>query len=282
MKEVIVFSHMMKTAGSSLIKSLIEYHGPRVLDVSISTRLEKKRYNNQSLEQDFKKKKYNVKIVVGHNMRPCVDFNIPNHKLRWMTFVRDPIERYVSNYFYMYQIKNNFRLSHYNSMKSINIQEWEKVDNFSNYQCRFIADEPNAQKAIDILENKFEWVGITEDFQKGIQSFKAHFNLEDLYFDNKKTNPSSASWEEREKTKEEYADFIEEMNQEDQILYEYVKNKIWPRFKNRVPNEKVKPKSNPILRELNKWAYHIDNQLKFKKTKLSIDNVKRFYNRWYS
>ena len=281
MKDIIVFSHMMKTAGSSLIKSLIEYYGKRVLDVSYGTRLKKEAYTNDNLLRDFKKKNNNIKIVVGHSMRPCVDFKIPGHNLHWMTFFRDPFERYVSNYFYMYHLKNNFQLSHYEAMKAINIVEWEKVDHFSNYQTRFIAGEANVQKAIDILENKFEWVGITENFKNGIQSFKTCLGVEDLYHDHKTSNPSTADEEEKRRTKEKYRDFILEMNQEDQKLYDYVKFKMWPRFKDKKPHQNIKLKSNPLRRNYNKWSYHIDNQLKFKETQLTFYNLKKFYERWY-
>lgn len=61
MKEIIVFPHMMKTAGSSFIRSLIEYYGSRVLDVTYGTRLTKDKYENDDLARDFRKK---IKILV--------------------------------------------------------------------------------------------------------------------------------------------------------------------------------------------------------------------------
>lgn len=281
MKDIIVFSHMMKTAGSSLIKSFIEHYGAKVLDVSLGTRLKTNPYDNSSLKRDLIKKNNNVKAIVGHDMRPCVAFDIPGYNFHWITFLREPINRYVSNYFHMYHLKNKFELSHYDSMTAINIIEWEKVDHFSNYQCRFIAGEPNAQKAIDILEEKFDWVGITEEFDAGITSLKAKLGLESLYHSHKKSNPSKTEKSEIIATKIKYADFIEEVNQEDLILYAYVKNNIWPRYKDVSLQNHQKQKSSHFLRTINTLSYHIDNQLKFKDNKVSLKNLKMFYKRWY-
>jgi hypothetical protein len=41
-------------------------------------------------------------------------------------------------------------------MKAVNIEEWEKFDHFLNYQCMFLASQANANRAIDILKDKFE------------------------------------------------------------------------------------------------------------------------------
>jgi hypothetical protein len=281
-KDVIVFSHMMKTAGSSLIKSFIGQYGAKVLDVSLGTRLKNKLYDNESLKRDLKRKNNNVKVIVGHDLRPFVKYDVSDYNFHWMTFLRQPIDRYVSNYFHMYHLKNKFELSHYNSMKAINIIEWERVDHFSDYQRRFIAGEPNAQKAIDILEEKFDWVGITEEFDAGITSLKVKLGLESLYHSQKKSNPSKTEKSEINATKIEYADFIEEVNREDLILYTYVKDKIWPRYKDLSSQNHQKQKSSQFLRSINTLSYHIDNQLKFKDTKISWSSIKQFYDRWYS
>ena len=272
---------MMKTAGSSLIKSLIQHYGTKVLNVSYRVRLNMDVYENEHLLRDLKKNNNKVSAIVGHSMRPFIDYDVPKHNLRWMTFLRNPFERYVSNYFYMYKLKNVFLEKHYDTMKAVNIVEWEKVEQLSNYQCKFISGEANAQKAIDVLENKFDWVGITEEFEIGIDSFKTHFGLENLYFDYKITNSSTAELENKKRTKIKYEGFIKEMNQEDQILYDYVKKEMWPRFNNQNLSKSVKFKTNTLQRNFNTLNYHINDQLKFKETKLTWNNIKQFYLRWY-
>ena len=104
-------------------------------------------------------------------------------------------------------------------MKAINIKQWEKIDHFLNYQCRFLAGQANAHKAIDILEDKFEWVGLTEEFEIGIQSFKSYFNIDDQYFNTKISNRITADIEDKKKTKEKFAEI--EYNEDSlQVNYE--------------------------------------------------------------
>ena len=145
----------------------------------------------------------------------------------------------------------------------------------------FLASQANANRAIDILEDKFEQVGLTEEFEIGIQSFKSYFNIDDQYFNTKISNPSTSDIEDKKKTKEKFADFIAEINQKNQILYDYVKNKIRFHFKDKKSDKNVKVKSKLLVRKFNKWSHYVENQLKFKETKLTWYNIQKFYKRWY-
>jgi hypothetical protein len=166
-------------------------------------------------------------------------------------------------------------------MNNKNIIEWEKIDMCSNYQCKFISGEANAQKAIDIIENKFEWVAITEEYDDAVESFKTHFKLGDLYISKDAANRSRANQDYRLATKNKYADFVEEMNQEDQILYNYVKEKVWPRFKNIPTDIKIKSKTSELDRHINMMSFQIDKYLKFNKTKITKKNLIISYKIWY-
>ena len=166
-------------------------------------------------------------------------------------------------------------------MKDKSIVEWEKVDQNSNYQTKFIAGEANAQKAIDIIEEKFSWVGLTEEYDKAVESFKAYFKLDDLFVEQKVTNRSLSGNDEKNRVKREYSDFIQEMNTEDQILYDYIKKNIWPKFKDLKADKTVKTKYNSLERKLNMLSFQIDRQRKFKPTEINTKNLIRFYKRWY-
>lgn len=281
----------MKTAGSSLIKNFIQYYGTKALYVQGGTQIDlgqknigklSKVYKPEYFEKDLRKKKGKAEFVFGHRLRPCVNYDLKDYNFSWFTFLRDPNKRYVSHYFHvLYFISNQFTTGRYKKIINKDIKDWEKIDSFSNYQCKFIAGEANAQKAIDIIENKFEWVGITEEFNNGIKSLKTHFNLEDLYFENNHTNKSIANKNEKTEILNKYRSFIEEMNQQDQILYDYVKNKVWPRFNHYKNDEDVKLKSNKLVRKYNMLAFQIDNQINISETKVNWRNLKKFYKRWY-
>jgi len=281
MKDIIVFSHMMKTAGSSLLKNFIYYYGVELLYINRGSRIGDNKYNLEYLKKDLKKKKGKEKIIAGHCFRPHMNMDLQNYNLRWFTFLRNPKNRYLSHYFHTrYFLTNNFNKGSFKNMKNKNIVEWEKISGNSNYQCKFIAGEPNSQKAIDILEKKFEWVGITKEFDQGINSLKTHFQIEDLDYTTNLTNASLAKKEEKTAVMTQYADFIQDMNKEDEILYKYVKDNIWPRHKKVEPSRNLKLKSNSLLKQYNMLAFHIDNKLNFNKTKINKNNLIRFYKRW--
>jgi hypothetical protein len=281
MKDILVFSHMMKTAGTAFSKQLIQYYGKKVHIVHGGLHLSDTKYDNSQLKKDFEKKNKKLKVLIGHPIRPYMNFDIPEHQLKWFTFLRDPQKRYLSHYLHKYNETHSFTHSRYKNMRNNSIIEWEKIDNCSNYQCKFIAGEANAQKAIDIIENKFEWVGLTVDYEKAVDSFKAHFGLDDLYVKKEITNKSVANQNKKNKIKLDYADFILNMNQQDQILYNYVQNEVWPRFKDKKPSLNIVEKSNSLVRAFNMINFQIDKQTKFRSTKITLRTLKRFYERWY-
>lgn len=117
---------MMKTAGTSLSKQLIEYCGKKVHIVPGGLLLKDDYYNNEKLNKDYLKKKNELKVLIGHPLRPYIDFNIADVNLRWFTFVRQPEKRYLSHYLHKYHESNHFRVEKYAGLSSDSITEWEK------------------------------------------------------------------------------------------------------------------------------------------------------------
>jgi hypothetical protein len=274
---------MIKTAGTSLSKHLIEYYGRGVHIVPGGLSLESKDiYNNERLINDYEKKNKKLKVLIGHPVRSWLDLNITGANLRWFTFVRSPEERYLSHFIHKYYATNQFTHNRFKNMPSKTISEWEKIEKCANYQCKFLSGEANAQKAIDILETKFDWVGLTEEYKSGIVSFKNKFELNNLYVEEKKSNKSLANNEFKNKVKQEYKEFIIENNVEDRKLYEYVKTNIWSKYSNieNTKSGKENLKSNSITRKINFIEFHIDRQIKFTETEINLKNIRRFYNRW--
>lgn len=146
MDDILVFSHMMKTAGTSLSKQLIEYYGKKVHIVPGGLKIEDDYYDNKKLREDFNKKKNKLKVLIGHPVRPYINFEIPERNLKWFTFVRHPEQRYLSHYIHKYHETNHFTHKGYREMSSKTILEWEKIDNCSNYQCKFISGEQTLKR----------------------------------------------------------------------------------------------------------------------------------------
>lgn len=205
LNKVIVFAHMMKTAGTSLNKFLIGH---------------------------FSKNMHIVPgIIAGHPLRPYKDYDDCKKRLQWITFFRTPAERFVSHYLYDYKLTNHFSYKRYKNMRNSSIIEWEKLEHNSNYQTKFIAGETNFDKAVEIIETKMKWVGLTEEFENSLCSFKTCFELKNFSYKDKVTNSTPASLERKQKVAEEYTEFINEKNVIDLRLYNYVKKNVYPKFK---------------------------------------------------
>lgn len=282
MKDILVFAHMMKTAGTSLSKQLIAHFGKRMHIVPGGLKMDHDYYGKQDFQKDLKKLNYKLDMITGHPMRPYIDFGEHEKNMSWFTFFRDPGKRYVSHYLHDYKWSNHFSYKRYRSMKNSSIVEWEKIENISNYQTKFIAGEDNFDKAVEVLENKIKWVGLTEEYEESLHSFKSFFGLDDFCFEINVTNSNLAKDEMKEKVWEDYSDFIYDKNETDIRLYKYVKENIWPKF--RIENfhkpQNVKGK-NVITRKVNTVLFHLNRQLKFGTSEINYQNIKRFYKRWY-
>ena len=276
---------MMKTAGTSLSKQLIAHLGRRMHIVPGGLKMDDDYYDKSKLRNDLDLFNWNLKIITGHPMRPYIDFGEEAEKaMLWFTFFREPKKRYVSHYLHDFKWTNNFSSPRYKYMKDKSIVEWEELEGYANYQTKFLAGEDNVEKAIETLEAKFSWLGLTEEYETSMASFRTRFDLQDLYVITRAANTNLADRDTRQEVHETYSEFITEMNQNDMRLYEYVKNQIWPKYKKLAASSEsrksVKPKGR-VRRELNTVVFHINRQIKVNETEVSLRNLKRFYNRWY-
>jgi len=282
MKKRLVFAHMMKTAGTSLSKQLIAHFGSRMHILPGGLKIDDDYYDVSKLEKDLQKTNHKLKLISGHPMRPYIDFGKYEKDLMWFTFFREPTKRYVSHYLHEYKWTNDFSHNRFKEMKDHSIIEWEKLENYSNYQTRFIAGEENFDKAVEIIEEKISWVGLTEKYEESIASFKSHFDLSDFYYEVDFTNTNLADKEVKKSVHNEFTDFIAEKNSIDKRLYEYVIKHIWPKYKiERSDDRRNENGKNTFTRKKNTILFHINRQLKFKTSDINMKNVKRFYNRWY-
>jgi len=281
MNKILVFSHLMKTAGTALSKALIGYFGPYMHIAPGGLKMDAEIYKRKDLERDMGLFNDKLKIISGHRLRPYYDFGELEERLCWFTFLRNPAKRYVSHYLHDKMWTENFRYKRYENMKTGSIEEWEAIENYANYQTKFIAGEENVNKAIDILEAKMDWVGLTEDFLAGLCSFKQHFALEGLYVSNSKANTSLANQADRNLVFSNFASFIEEKNELDVQLYQYVKENIYPRFKLDDPSSFLEKGRPLVYRNVNMIRFQINRQLKYRTTELNLQNLNRFFTRWY-
>ena len=277
---MLVFAHMMKTAGTSVSMQLIRHFGKRMHIVPGGLGMSESDYGKWQLENDLRALQTPIDLIAGHPMRPYVDFGQRSKNMAWFTFMREPNERYVSHFLHDLKWTDGFAYKRYSSMKKKNVIEWESIEGFSNYQTKFLAGEVNLEKAISVLESQMAWVGRTEEFECSMCSFKRHFGIDDFYIDMTRTNSSLAGTSLKNSIFAKHFDFINDMNQVDSELYKYFLANIWPRY--RIDNFRTVSKKgkSKLSRVINVAEFQFMRHTRLRPTRVSLKNLKRFWRRW--
>ena len=192
-----------------------------------------------------------------------------------LTFGLDPEKRDVSHYNHSINWDSFYRKHAKDSL-----MEWEKRYSMGNYQVRFLAGEENLEKAIDILNQKIKWVGITEKFEESCCSFKNYLSEDDFHIELKRTNSSLSNRDEINEILLENQEFILENNQLDADLYRYILTDVWPAQAKRISIECDKSGKSRFEREINFLMFQYNRYQQFRPTELNTKNLKRFYRRW--
>lgn len=222
MSKVLVFSHIPKTAGTSMSFLLNRYFGTSKLDVI-------PRRNRRSTEytaNEFRKDLWlypGCRVLAGHSLKPFIDFEEFEATMSWFTFLRDPVRRYVSHYIHQQTSRKNHH--------KMSMPDWAGKYRRSNWMVRMMAGEENLSKAIDCLERKIDFVGFTELLDESMKMFKNKYQL--IGFDpnlpvQKMTVRNSRLEEEIYQNYDRYEELIRVENELDIKLYEYAKDFILP------------------------------------------------------
>ena len=174
--DTIIFIHIPKTGGSTFHSILnMQYKhseiynvfGGRMNDPEISKFIAMSSIN-----------KLDIKLLKGHMPFGLHD-NLPG-KCRYISFVRNPVERVISQYFYIKNNKNNPKHTELIE-KKMDIKEFVSsgfVTGMNNGQCRFLTGDIDRlpfnqcdgllDEVMDNIEKHFLWLGIVERFDESV------------------------------------------------------------------------------------------------------------------
>ncbi|MFT4412436.1 sulfotransferase family 2 domain-containing protein [Fredinandcohnia humi] len=213
-KEILIFSHIPKTAGST-IRQIIDkqYHKKAI------TRHQKiNTLTEAQLEQ--------LEAIYGH----C-RFGI--HKVlskpfKYITMLRDPIERIISTYYYAKRRPQNRMhqsATKYDFKEFIEHELSQGNPAFENHQTRFVSGEknPDLEKAFENIHEFYSVVGIMEMFDESIFLMKEFLDWEDISY--VKENVTSKRPKQDDLPKDTMM-LLKEKNQLDIKLYNYAKQKL--------------------------------------------------------
>jgi hypothetical protein len=99
----------------------------------------------------------NLRGIAGHNVKAYSDLDAACPEIRYFTWLRDPVARYLSHY------KNKAR-----SYGREDFDRWSAAEWTHDFQTRTLAGEASAAKAIDLLARRIGFVGLTEHFDESL------------------------------------------------------------------------------------------------------------------
>lgn len=219
-RKILAFVHIKKCAGTTLTHILrlnffLSHCDVRCLRETSSGNFQAEDMNKLMLINPL------VKCIAGHEVVPFSNLATTCPGIRFITLLRDPVQRYISQYQY-----NAEKLGH-----NLSFDDFLKSKTSFNKQTRAIAGSEDLVLAKDILNRLFFLVGIVEEFdeflillKKKLQPFRFRPGYEIHNITNKESNISKNI----KKRLHEYHEQIIERNLLDIELYNYVKNVILP------------------------------------------------------
>jgi len=209
---MLAYIHIQKTAGQTIRSILMRNFGTRHCDLPVNY----SRINSRVIA--WINRCYPELVALsGHAVVPGGILDMCK-EAKVFTVLREPVARATSHYQF-----SNRRLS-----EPEPLVEW--VNKNKNRQVRTLAGEENLDKAIEFIETRVGFVGLTEQFDESLILLQKWVNLKNFNIDYVPLNVASNN-RVRDKIISSRSQFalIEESNQLDTQLYNYVRKKIYPR-----------------------------------------------------
>ena len=185
---MIISVHIRKAGGSSFRQALKNYYGKKLLldyGDEIGSNFESSKKKRLISKQKIIKNKQNIienyNIIHGHFFAQKYE-EILGKQLAYVTFLRDPVERVLSNYFYL---KRNPKRKNPDAQlihkMGYSLQEYIQHPDACNVQSQFL----NEKKL-----NEFKFVGVVEQYHQSIILYNKIFNTKLEIKSLKNVNPN--------------------------------------------------------------------------------------------
>ncbi len=244
---MIVFSHIPKTAGTTLNGILRKSLGYKLISViprSGST------YLKSDFEKDFARGRLPSGIS-GHPLKAFIDFGHWESEFEWITFLRDPVHRFVSQY--VHQQTSN--VAEYN----LDIISWGKKYQRSNWQVKWIAGVEDLEAAKQILSDKFKFVGLVEKFDESLSLLSQNVTTTmDTSYKKLAMVARNNGLKEKLLQDQEVKQFILQQNELDIGLYDHVTS-TWNAQRENKSGQKAQAPMSSIREAAGKYGFYARN-----------------------
>ena len=218
---MLVFIHINKTAGSTVRYILRSTFGVNHCEVEPwHAPWTDPPFSAQDLRR-LRRLYPHLESIGGHRVTGYVDLQEEGTQLKYFTFMRDPLKTCASRFQYNVQ---------YRQKKNLVFEEWIQREWTRNHQTKMIAGVPDVNKAIQIVQNKGIFVGLTERFDESMVLLKAliasNLNISYKPVNVARNNTLAEHLLSTESTRQMLID----ANQADLELYGFVKKELYPTF----------------------------------------------------
>jgi hypothetical protein len=213
------FVHIEKAAGTTLLYILRRNYLFRYLDVRPLHAPADGMFKASDLRTCLRINPF-LRCIGGHAVRPCSDLEIVAPDIRYITLLRDPVQRYLSQYRYWLDVLG----------KDWTFEEFLQHEPSFDFQTRKIAGSRSLDSAKRILTDRFFLVGVAEQFDEFILELRARVSAE--HFDPHYTRRNVAGKREEKRITQSIERHIERIhsnNAADIALYRYVVDELIPR-----------------------------------------------------
>jgi hypothetical protein len=232
------FIHMDKTGGTTVKWMLRSSFGVRHCDVE-SWRSQDIPFLASDL-RCLRRLYPGLKSIAGHHVVPYVDLAQACPEIQFFTLLRDPLKRCASFFQYIVQTAD----------KDCVFEDWIQTAVVRDAQTQKIAGTVDVDAAIQMIQEKGIFVGLTESFDESMLLLKTLFiNSLNIFYIPMNVARNSALANSL-LTSEGTSRMLRDANRADLELYEYVKREIYPSYRraygNRLSQDVLSYRQNQI------------------------------------
>jgi hypothetical protein len=194
-----------------------------------------------------------LECIAGEQLSPASDLYEMHPYLRFFTFVREPVSRCVSNFqwrlncmvkYHQPGLPTRWLPAKWRAPRDLKAFFLEWIALYQrNLQTQRIAGCQSAERAIEMLHQRVGFVGLVEEFDDSLLMWREWTGKSDLNIAYRPRNVSAQGKFPRPKVLRqmmaddpEVARLVTEANQQDQQLYAYVRDELFPAQRARYEN----------------------------------------------
>lgn len=164
-----------------------------------------------------------LQALAGHSIVPHSDLLDHRPDIRFITVLREPIERYISHYQYWVQSLN----------RQISFEDFLSLEDLKDFQTKKIAGSPDLPTAKKILKENIFLAGVLEEFDEFLMVLKKKLAPQqfDIGYERKNVAKSNHIKNQIYAEFNHHREQIEKNNRFDLELYDYIKKELFQKEK---------------------------------------------------